>query len=76
MRYGNTIENRTLIRKKAKEKANGVYRFRGVAYRVFNSRVTHTACDGIVLESFGAFDVEVGKYEGYVDDAAKKLRSI
>ena len=76
MQYGNNIENRNLIIVKAKEKGDGVYQFRGVAYRVRNNRVTHIACGGQVLESFGNFDVEVGIYEGYGGAAVKKLRSI
>ena len=76
MRYGNTIENMELIRAKAKEKGNGVFRFRGVAYRVRDKRVTHIACDGKVLEPFGHFDVEVGRYDGNGDAAVKMLRSI
>ena len=76
MQYGNTIENRNLITVKAKEKGDGVYQFRGVAYRVRDNRVTHVACNGQVLESFGNFDVKVGIYEGYSDAAKKILRSI
>jgi len=76
MKYGNTIENMALICAKAKEKDDGVYRFRGVAYRVRENRVTHIACGGQVLEPFGYFDVEVGRYDGYGDAAVKVLRGI
>ena len=76
MVYGNTIQNRKVIKEQAKEKKDGVYRLRGIAYRVREKRVTHVACDGEVLESFGVFDVVIGKYDGYGDGAVKKLREI
>ena len=76
MKYGPTPENMEFINLKAKEKENGVYRIRGVVYRVRDKRVTHIAHNGKVLERCGYFDVEVGKYDGYDDAAAKMLRSI
>ena len=76
MRYGPTQENMGLISDKANEKKNGVYRFRGVAYRVQNKRVTHIAHGGKVLECCGYFNVEIGIYDGYEDSAVKILRSI
>ncbi|HET6890522.1 MAG TPA: hypothetical protein VFH31_05420 [Pyrinomonadaceae bacterium] len=76
MKYGPTPENMELIRAKAGEKANGVYRFRGVVYRVRDKRVTHIAHNGKVLERYGHFDVEVGVYDGCEAAAANMLRSI
>lgn len=76
MRYGPTPENMELIRGKAGDKTNGVYRFRGVLYRVRDKRVTHVAHDGKVFERYGHFNVEVGRYGGYEDAAAKMLRAI
>lgn len=76
MRYGPTPENMELITKKAKEKQNGVYRFRGVVYRVRENRVTHIAHDGQILERYGHFNVQIGTYERYQDEAAKIMRAL
>ena len=46
MRYGATPENMEMISEKAIDKKDGVYRFRGVVYRVESSRVTHVAHEG------------------------------
>jgi hypothetical protein len=63
MKYGPTIENTNAINEKAKTKNDGVYRFRGIVYRVKNNRVTHIASNGKVLERAGYFNVEIGTYE-------------
>jgi len=76
MRYGPTNENMELINAKAKDKNDGVYQFRGVSYRVLNNRVTHIAHDSKVLELFGYFNVEIGRYEGYSESAIKSLKSL
>lgn len=76
MKYGLTQENMDLISAKAKEKQNGVYRFRGVVYRVRENRVTHVAHNGQILERCGHFNVQIGAYERYQDEAAKIMRAL
>ena len=73
--YGYNIENSNLVIDKALTKKDGVYSFRGFLYRVKNFRVTHIAHNGIILERFGNFNVEVGKYE-YIDKARKMLTAL
>ncbi len=74
--YGPTPENMELILEKSRGKKNGVYRLRGVVYRVAGGKVTHIAHGGTLLECCGHFNVVVGKYSGYEDSAAKALRDI
>lgn len=62
VKYGLTGENQNLIIEKAKAKKDGVYEFRGVAYRVRGGKVTHFAADYKILAGFGAFNVVVGSY--------------
>ncbi len=74
--YGLTIENESLIIEKAKNKGDGCYRFRGVAYRVREGHVTHLAGDGRILERVCGFNAIVGEYDGYIEYAQKMLKSI
>ena len=76
MQYGATLENVNAIVEKAKAKNDGVYQFRGVAYRVVNHRVTHIASNGAVLERCGHFDVRIGQYAGYTADAVVALKGL
>jgi len=76
MNYGPTQENVFAIVEKAKTKADGVYRFRGVAYRVVNNRVTHIAGNGLVLERCGWFDVQIGEYKGNDVNGAAALKGL
>lgn len=73
---GMRTENIDLIVDKAKQKKNGVYRFRGVSYRVFGGTVTHFAHGGFVFEKAYGFLVKVGSYDGYSDTSVKVLKSI
>lgn len=75
MNYGLTIENQNTINDKAKEKKDGCYSFRGVAYRVRNGKVTHLACNGEIVQPFGAFNVVVGTYKDLYN-ALKVLKTI
>lgn len=72
VKYGPTIENLNAIHDKAKGKKDGVYSFRGLEYRVENGRFTHFAHGGRVFERAGNFNVEIGAYSGYSDDAKTK----
>lgn len=58
-----TIENQNLIVEKAKTKADGIYTFRGIVYRVKDNRATHFACNGEVIEPFGYFNTVIGLYD-------------
>ena len=61
--YGLNIENERLILDKAKSKRDGVFTFRGVAYRVRQGKVTHFAVDRKILERAYGFNCIVGNYE-------------
>ena len=76
MQYGLTIENNNLILDKAKTKKDGCYKFRGVAYRVRNGKVTHFADKGQILENCMGFNVIVGECSVFSDDAHKQLKAI
>ena len=75
--YGKlTIENQSAIDEKAKVKNDGIYEFRGIAYRVRNRQVTHYACRGEVVFPYGAFNVTVATYDEEMCSAKKALKSI
>ena len=76
MQYGLTMENEKLILDKAKEKNDGCYRFRGVAYRVKNGTVTHFAVKGEVLERAFGFNVIIGVCSTSDEQAQKELKAI
>lgn len=61
IQYGLTNENHHLIIDRARSKKNGVYRFRGIAYRVENNSVTHVSDGDTILECCGGFNVQVGR---------------
>ncbi|HET8688469.1 MAG TPA: hypothetical protein VFM18_17800 [Methanosarcina sp.] len=80
MEYGLNIVNQNAVIDKAKTKADGIYTFRGVMYRVRNKKVTHFACcrSGDICQGFGHFNVVVGKVEtgiGWADRARKMLKT-
>ena len=72
MSGGLTIETVELIAARAALRKDGVYTFRGVTYRVRQGRVTHYALDQKVSERCYGFLVDVGSYNGWGPDAAKK----
>lgn len=78
IQYGLNLVNEELILEKAKLKKNGIYRFRGVHYRVFNNRVTHYFSSGNFLERCFGFNVIIGKYDRCLshDEIKKLLRGI
>lgn len=51
IKYGLTQDNQRTIQEKAKSKKDGIYTFRGVAYRVINGNVTHYANYGEIIQS-------------------------
>jgi hypothetical protein len=59
--YGPTIANLNEISGRCINKKDGVYQFRGLAYRVKGGRFTHFAHNGTVCERAGNFNVEIGK---------------
>jgi len=62
MVYGLTIENAALMVEKAKTRKDGVYSFRGVAYRVRNNTITHYATNtGDILARAYGFNVKCGR---------------
>jgi hypothetical protein len=74
--YGLNIANEREISAKASNKKDGVYRFRGVVYRVRAGRVTHWAANGDVLENFGNFNVKVGICEANEGGGIRALKAI
>lgn len=76
MNYGLTIENVALMALKAATRKDGVYAFRGVAYRVRGGRVTHYALDEKISERCYGFLVDIGSYSGGPLAAKKALLSI
>lgn len=74
------IVNQNLIADKAKTQKDGIYRVRGVMYRVKDNRATHFATvNGEVVMASGHFNVGVGSFEGgmgWEDKAKKILKSI
>jgi hypothetical protein len=76
MSYGLTLANEILIAEKANTKKNGCYLFRGVAYRVLDTRVTHYAADGKIMERAGHFNCVIGSYEYGSDYGRKALLTI
>ena len=65
---GLTLENQMCIEKRAKSQKNGVYRFRGVAYKVWEGIVTLLAWNGNVYQPHGHFNVFMGKYDPFKDN--------
>lgn len=76
VQYGPTRENVQIAAELAADKADGIYMFRGVPYRVENHRITHYAYNGRVLELYGHVDTLVGTYEGDVKAARKALKQL
>tara|TARA_R110000851_G_scaffold187318_1_gene337155 strand:- start:53492 stop:53743 length:252 start_codon:yes stop_codon:yes gene_type:complete len=78
IQYGLTLDNQMLISEKAKTKANGIYQFRGVSYRVIDNRARFFAANGRVIESAYGFNCDIGSYEMGINGIAAKaaLRSI
>jgi hypothetical protein len=72
------LEIAALITEKSKTKKDGVYRFRGVEYRVKNGCATHYAIGGEILEKVYGFVCVVGNYdwEYGTSKGTKMLKSI
>jgi hypothetical protein len=73
---GPTIHNLNLIHDRAKTKKDGIYSFRGMAYRVEDGHFTHYAYGGQVVMRGGNFNYVMGRYSGYSDNAKKALKGI
>ena len=64
IKYGTlNSENIKAIKVRNISKKDGVYTFRGIHYRLKDGRVTHYCVGGEILENFGYFNTQVGKYE-------------
>ena len=71
------IENQNAINAKAKTKADGIYTFRGIDYKVKDGRVVGYAVQvpgqrGEIIQSYGAFNTVVG----YYDTAEQKKQNL
>lgn len=75
-----TIVNQNLIADKAKTQKDGIYRVRGIMYKVQNNRATYFAIpSGEIVMAAGNFNVSAGSFEGgmgWEDKAKKLLKSI
>ncbi len=76
MKYGLNLENQALIMDKAKTKRNGVYTFRGCAYRVIDGYVTHIMTHSETVQPAGAFNIRVGDGADYQEQRIKKLKAL
>jgi hypothetical protein len=78
IQYGLTMDNQQAIIDKAKSKKDGVYKFRGVAYRVVNNHARFFASNCEVIEMCYGFNAIIGSYEHSLDsiNAVKALKSI
>ena len=78
IQYGLTLDNQNEIIKKAKSKNNGVYKFRGVAYRVINNHAVYYAVDGQVIQMCYGFNAVIGRYDHSLNqtNAVKILKQI
>ena len=77
--YGLSIENKKLIAEKARTKKDGCYSFRGVVYRVKDTKVTHYAWRGEVFLNNGWSNIFLCTYEdgmGGQQRAMKILQNI
>lgn len=76
--YGLTLDNQQTIMDKAKTKNDGVYKFRGVAYRVINNHAVYFAADEKVLQMCCGFNAVIGRYEHSLNsiNAVKALKLI
>jgi len=64
VQYGElNSDNVNLIIDKARDKADGIYSFRGIMFKVRNGGVTHWAAGGIILQAMGRFNTQVGSYD-------------
>ena len=78
IQYGLTIDNQKIIVDKAKKKADGVYRFRGVVYRVINNVAAYFAANGEIIQACHGFNVVIGRYKYSLDQAGitKAIKNI
>jgi hypothetical protein len=70
-----TVDETNLLVKKAKNKKDGVYSFRGNLWAVkSNMFLAFINNRGEVLQRFGAFNTQIGDFSNlYVSDRKKKL---
>ena len=73
---GIQLATMNLIQEKAKSKADGCYRFRGVAFRVRNNVVTHLASFGEIYEFSYGFLVRTGTYEFFGSGTDERVQKI
>tara|TARA_R110002124_G_scaffold147816_2_gene313221 strand:- start:401 stop:661 length:261 start_codon:yes stop_codon:yes gene_type:complete len=78
IQYGLTMENQSLIIEKAKSKRDGIYKLRGVTYRVINNHAVFYAVDGEVIQMCYGFNAVIGRYEHctWSDNERKALKAI
>jgi hypothetical protein len=64
-------DNVNLIIDKSESKPDGIYRFRGILFKVKGGKVTHYAIDGKILQAMGRFNTQIGSY-----DSSSQAKSI
>jgi FMN phosphatase YigB (HAD superfamily) len=76
IQYGTlTRDNMNLIIDKSQSKADGIYSFRGILFRVQDGKVTHYASGGKIYAGFGVFLSQIGSYDTNAE-ARTELKSI
>ena len=77
MTYGLTLENEELITKKAMDKKDGIYTFRGVTYLVKSGIVKYYATNnGDVLQSIYGFCCRIGRCDFTAEGRKRALKKI
>ena len=78
IQYGLTMDNQSAIIDRAKNKKDGIYKFRGVAYRVVNNHARFFASNCEVIEMCYGFNAIIGRYDHSLNqsNAVKALKSI
>lgn len=74
--YGANQKNLDAIYEKAKSKSDGIFTFRGIAYRVRKGVVTHYTDGGDVIERCYGFHVVIGKCGHYPSQKNAALKSL
>tara|TARA_R110000850_G_scaffold265715_1_gene395556 strand:- start:43 stop:264 length:222 start_codon:yes stop_codon:yes gene_type:complete len=72
------MDNQQAIMNKAESKKDGVYKFRGVAYKVINGHAVYFAANEQVLQMYCGFNAVIGRYEHSLNqaNAVKALKLI
>ncbi len=71
-----TIQDQNTLIEKSKTKKDGVYGYKGIAYKIVDGKLRYIANRSEIIQCYGHFNVVIGSYDGRGDAAKKALRSI